>query len=65
MDPAQSSTTCPRCGHAMKETGHRTLKCPQCSFEVHRDHVAVYKLCGRGSLSLSTAPQMRDVVPNR
>ncbi|MEM0252884.1 MAG: transposase, partial [Metallosphaera sp.] len=27
--------------------------------------IAIMNLNGRGSLTLSTAPQMRDVVPNR
>ena len=33
--------------------------------ENDRDVIAVVNLNGRGSLTLSTAPQMRDVSPNR
>ncbi|MCY0850928.1 MAG: transposase, partial [Sulfuracidifex metallicus] len=39
--------------------------CPSCGYENDRDVVAITNLNGRGSLTLSTAPQMRDVITNR
>ncbi|WP_277346524.1 zinc ribbon domain-containing protein [Acidianus sulfidivorans] len=60
-----SSQTCPKCGSKMTEVAYRTLKCEKCGFEENRDYIAVYNLYGRGSLSLSTAPQRRDVNTNR
>ncbi|WP_338603164.1 RNA-guided endonuclease TnpB family protein [Sulfolobus tengchongensis] len=65
VKPAYSSTTCPKCGYELKGSGYRTFKCEKCGFEDHRDYVAVCNLYGWGSLSLSTAPYMRDVIPNR
>ncbi|WP_338602511.1 zinc ribbon domain-containing protein [Sulfolobus tengchongensis] len=65
VKPAYSSTTCPKCGEKMVESGYRMLKCVKCGFEDHRDYIAVCNLYGRGSLSLATAPYMRDVTPNR
>ncbi|ARM76143.1 RNA-guided endonuclease TnpB family protein [Acidianus manzaensis] len=59
-----SSVTCPKCGKKMKETSHRWFSC-SCGYENDRDVIAVANLNGRGSLSLSTAPQMRNVNPNR
>jgi len=47
VNPAYSSTTCPKCGEKVKENGYRTLRCENCGFEEHRDYVAVYNLCGR------------------
>jgi len=55
VNPAYSSTTCPRCGTLMREIGYRTLKCTGCGFEEHRDYLAVMNLYGRGLLHLSTA----------
>jgi len=55
VNPACSSTTCPKCGTLMKESGYRTLKCEKCGFEEHRDYIAVMNLYGRGLLHLSTA----------
>jgi len=59
VNPAYSSTACPKCGGKMKESGYRTLKCEKCGFEEHRDYIAVLNLYGRGSLTLSTARQMK------
>jgi len=55
VNPAYSSTTCPKCGTLMKESGYRTLLCEKCGFEEHRDYVSVLNLYGRGLLHLSTA----------
>jgi len=33
VNPAQSSTTCPKCGALMKENGYRILRCINCGFE--------------------------------
>nr|WP_277346523.1 zinc ribbon domain-containing protein [Acidianus sulfidivorans] len=65
VDAKYSSQTCPKCGSKMTESGYRTLKCEKCGFEENRDYIAVMNLYGRGSLSLSTASQRRDVSPNR
>ena len=65
INPRYSSTTCPKCGTRMVEVGHRWLVCPHCGYENDRDVIAVVNLNGRGSLTLSTAPEMRDVNPNR
>jgi len=59
VNPAHSSTTCPKCGTLMKENGYRMLRCINCGFEEHRDYVSVLNLYGRGSLTLSTAHGMK------
>jgi len=59
VNPAYSSTSCPKCRTLMKESDHRTFRCPNCGFEEHRDYIAVMNLYGRGSLTLSTARQMK------
>jgi len=55
VNPAYSSTTCPKCGTLMKESDYRTFRCPNCGFEEHRDYISVLNLYGRGTLHLSTA----------
>jgi len=64
VNPSYSSVSCPKCGRKMKEVSHRWFKC-NCGYENDRDVIAVVNLNRRGSLTLSTAHQMRDVVPNR
>jgi len=64
VNPSYSSVSCPKCGQKMKEVSHRWFKC-SCGYENDRDVIAVVNLNRRGSLTLSTAPQMRDVNPNR
>jgi len=64
VNPSYSSVSCPKCGRKMKEVPHRWFKC-SCGYDKDRDVVAVVNLNGRGSLTLSTVPQMRDVIPNR
>jgi transposase len=61
---AYSSIKCPKCNRRMKEIYYRWFKC-NCGYENDRDIIAIINLNGRGSLSLSTAPQMRDVAPNQ
>jgi IS605 OrfB family transposase len=61
---AYSSIKCPKCNRKMKEIYHRWYKC-NCGYENDRDIIAIINLNGRGSLNLSTAPQMRDVIPNQ
>ena len=61
---AYSSIKCPKCNRKMKEISYRWFKC-KCGYENDRDIIAIVNLNGRGSLSLSTAPQMRDVIPNQ
>jgi len=64
VNPRYSSVSCPKCSKKMVEVSHRWFKC-SCGYENDRDVIAVVNLNGRGSLTLSTAPQMRDVIPNR
>jgi len=64
VNPRYSSVSCPKCGRKMKEKGYRWFRC-NCGYENDRDVIAVVNLNRRGSLTLSTAPQMRDVIPNR
>jgi IS605 OrfB family transposase len=64
VNPSYSSVSCPKCGRKMKEVSHRWFKC-SCGYENDRDVIAVVNLNGSGSLSHSTAHQMRDVAPNR
>jgi len=59
VNPAYSSTTCPKCGTLMKESDYRTFRCPNCGFEENRDYIAVLNLYWRGSLHLSTAHGVR------
>jgi IS605 OrfB family transposase len=71
VDPADTSSTCPRCGAELVEVGYRRLRCPNCGLEADRDTVAVLNIEERalsqmgGSLTTPTAPQMTDVNPNR
>ncbi|AEE93281.1 OrfB transposable element protein, IS605 [Acidianus hospitalis W1] len=64
VNPKYSSVSCPKCGQKMKEVSHRWFRC-SCGYENDRDVIAVVNLNGRGSLTLSTAPQMRNVRANR
>nr|WP_198002052.1 RNA-guided endonuclease TnpB family protein [Caldivirga maquilingensis] len=67
VNPAYTSTQCPKCGVEMREVRHRWFKCLKCGYENDRDIIAIINLYirGRGSLTLSTAPQVRDVNPNQ
>jgi len=65
-----TSSTCPKCGSRLVESGYRRMRCPRCGFEADRDTVAVMNIervalskMGR-SLTTPTAPQMTDVTPN-
>jgi putative transposase len=64
VNPSYSSVLCPRCGKRMEERGYRWFRC-NCGYENDRDVIAIVNLNGRGSLTLSSAHQMRDVNPNR
>jgi len=71
VNPADTSTTCPRCGTKLVEVGHRRLRCPSCGLEADRDTIAILNIERRalgkmgGSLATPTAPQVTDVSPNR
>jgi len=71
VDPAGTSSTCPRCGAKLVEVGYRRLRCPHCGFEADRDTIAILNIERRalsqmgGSLATPTAPQVTDVSPNR
>jgi transposase, IS605 OrfB family, central region len=71
VDPAGTSSTCPRCGAELVEVGYRRLRCPRCGLEADRDTIAVLNIEKRalskmgGSLATPTAPQVTDVSPNR
>jgi transposase, IS605 OrfB family, central region len=71
VDPAGTSSTCPKCGTKLVEIGYRRLRCPKCGFEADRDTIAVLNIEKRalskmgGTLTSPTAPQMTDVNPNR
>jgi len=60
VNPAYTSTTCPKCGTLIFEKGYRTLRYISCGFEENRDYIAVLNLYGRGSLTLLTARQMKS-----
>ena len=64
VNPSYSSVSCPKCGKKMRGVNYRWFKC-SCGYENDRDVIAVMSLNKSGSLTLSTAPQMRDVNPNR
>ncbi|MCC6047475.1 MAG: zinc ribbon domain-containing protein [Desulfurococcaceae archaeon] len=44
VDPSGTSSTCPRCGFKLVESGYRRLRCPRCGFEGDRDTVAVMSI---------------------
>jgi len=71
VEPAGTSSTCPRCGTKLVEVGYRRLRCPNCGLEADRDTIAILNIEGRalgkmgGTLTSPTAPQVTDVSPNR
>jgi len=71
VEPAGTSSTCPRCGTKLVEIGYRRLRCPKCGLEADRDSIAILNIERRalgkmgGSLATPTAPQVTDVNPNR
>jgi len=64
VNPRYSSVSCPKCGRKMREVSHRWFRC-SCGYENDRDVIAIVNLNRRGSLTPSSAHQMRDVAPNR
>jgi len=71
VDPADTSSICPRCGTKLVEVGYRRLRCPNCGLEADRDTIAILNIERRalskmgGTLTSPTAPQVTDVSPNR
>ena len=39
-----TSSTCPKCGSRLVESGYRRVRCPRCGFEADRDTVAVMNI---------------------
>jgi IS605 OrfB family transposase len=44
VDPANTSTVCPKCGTKLVEVGYRRYRCPHCGFEGDRDTIAVLNI---------------------
>jgi len=70
VEPEETSSTCSNCGNKLRENGYRVLRCVNCGFEADRDTIAVLNIEKKsslrwGSLTTPTAPQMKDVNPNR
>ncbi|MEM0371621.1 MAG: zinc ribbon domain-containing protein, partial [Ignisphaera sp.] len=49
VDPSKTSSTCPRCGSRLKDSGDRVLKCTRCGFIGDRDVIACINLFYRYS----------------
>ncbi|MEM3974810.1 MAG: RNA-guided endonuclease TnpB family protein [Ignisphaera sp.] len=49
VDPSKTSSTCPRCGSRLKDSGGRVLKCTRCGFTGDRDVIACINLFYRYS----------------
>lgn len=71
VDPRGTSSTCPTCGSRLVENGYRIMKCPKCGLTRNRDEIAVLNITKKAlfqmgrALTPPTAPQMKDVAPNR
>ena len=59
VNPKYSSVSCPKCGKKMKEVGYRYFLCTKCGYKNDKDVIAMVNLNRRGSLTLSSAHQMR------
>jgi len=63
VNPADTSTKCPRCGTKLVEVGYRRLRCPRCGLEADRDTIAILNIEKRalnqmgGTLASPTAPK--------
>lgn len=44
VEPKGTSSTCPRCGSKLIESGYRRMRCPRCGFEADRDTVAILNI---------------------
>jgi len=59
INPMKTSSTCPRCGSRLKDSGGRVLKCTRCGFTGDRDVVACvnlfyrYSRCGVPGVTLN------------
>jgi IS605 OrfB family transposase len=70
VDPAGTSTTCPRCGAKLVEVGYRRLRCPRCGLEgdrdviatinIYRRYVSVHSRCGAPGVALN-APKPDEI----
>jgi len=47
LEPRGTSSTCPRCGAKLVDSGYRRKKCPRCGFEEDRDTIAILNLLKR------------------
>ena len=71
VNPNGTSSICPLCRSKLIEGGYRTLRCSRCGFKGDRDEIALLNIEKRataqmeGVLAPPTAPQMKDVDPNR
>ena len=64
VDPAGTSSTCPRCGTELVEAGHRRLRCPRCGLEADRDTIAILNIERRALSQMGGALTPPDCPPN-
>ncbi|ESQ24118.1 MAG: transposase, putative, N-terminal domain [uncultured Acidilobus sp. JCHS] len=64
VDPADTSSMCPRCGSELVEVGHRRLRCPRCGFEGDRDAIAILNIEGRALSKMGGNSDLPDCPPN-
>ncbi|MEM2221098.1 MAG: transposase, partial [Ignisphaera sp.] len=60
INPMKTSSTCPRCGSRLEDSGGRVLRCSRCGFTGDRDVIACinlflrYTRCGVPGVTLNT-----------
>ncbi|MEM1694930.1 MAG: RNA-guided endonuclease TnpB family protein [Ignisphaera sp.] len=71
VNPVKTSSTCPRCGSRLKDSGDRVLKCTRCGFIGDRDVIACinlfyrYSRCGGLGVPLNAPKGDADPRPMR